>query len=90
MQSTHNTLGSAIAIRTHCHGYNTTYSQGDESFDWALDDARRLIRSGKAETVLVSSFDESTPLFDSFSQRAGKEAPQPLFARSIVLRRKVK
>ena len=90
MQSTHNTLGSAIAIRTHCHGYNITYSQGDESFDWALDDAKRLIRSGKAETVLVSSFDESTPLFDSFSQRAGKEAPQSLFARSMVLRRKVK
>nr|MCR5334592.1 beta-ketoacyl-[acyl-carrier-protein] synthase family protein [Bacteroidaceae bacterium] len=31
MQSTHNTLGSAIAIRLKCHGYNTTYTQGDNS-----------------------------------------------------------
>ncbi len=35
MQSTHNTLGSAIAIRTKCHGYNVTYSQGDRSLEWA-------------------------------------------------------
>ena len=36
MQSTHNTIGSSIAIRLGCHGYNTTYSQGNESLDWAM------------------------------------------------------
>lgn len=58
MQSTHNTIGSAIAIRTGCHGYNITYSQGDESSFWAVRDARQLLREGEAKTVLVCEFDE--------------------------------
>lgn len=88
MQSTHNTLGSAIAIRTGCHGYNITYSHGDRSFEWAMRDAERQIRTGKAETVLVGSYDESTPLYDSLVTRAGQTAPRPLYARSVVLGRK--
>ena len=88
MQSTHNTLSSAIAIRLHCHGYNITYSHGQCSMDWAMRDAERLIRTGKAKTVLVGHYDESTALFDSFAIRAGKEAPKPLYARSVVLKRK--
>lgn len=59
MQSTHNTLASALAIRTGCHGYNVTYSSGDESAAWALRDARRLIATGQAASVLVVSFDET-------------------------------
>jgi 3-oxoacyl-(acyl-carrier-protein) synthase len=35
MQSTHNTIGSNIAIRLGCHGYNITYSQGNKSWKWA-------------------------------------------------------
>lgn len=58
MQSTHNTIGSAIAIRTKCHGYNITYSQGSDSLYWAERDARRLIERGEAGTVLVCDFDE--------------------------------
>ena len=88
MQSTHNTLSSAIAIRAKCHGYNTTYSQGDDSFRWAMRDAERLIKTGKAATVLVGSYDESTATFSEFAERAGKEAPQAIYARSIVLTRK--
>lgn len=61
MQSTHNTIGSAIAIRTLCHGYNITYSHGDESEYWAMEDAARMIRSGKASSVLVTVFDETGP-----------------------------
>lgn len=59
MQSTHNTLGSAIAIKTRCHGYNTTYSHGEQSAEWALYDARRLIMYQGARSVLVCSFDET-------------------------------
>lgn len=58
MQSTHNTIGSAIAIRTGCHGYNITYSQGTESSFWAVRDAGQLLREGEAKTVLVCEFDE--------------------------------
>lgn len=85
MQSTHNTLSSAIAIRTGCHGYNTTYSHGDESFDWAMRDAVRLIKTGKVNSVLVGSFDESTPSFSLIAERSGEEIPQDLFAKAIVL-----
>lgn len=58
MQSTHNTLAGALAIHLGCHGYNITYSQGKESFWWAIQDAQRLIREGKAENVLVGLHDE--------------------------------
>jgi len=85
MQSTHNTISSAIAIRTRCHGYNITYSHGDESMEWALRDARRLIETGKAKSVLVGSFDEATPYFNSFAQRAGEPEQPEIYARSLVL-----
>ena len=58
MQSTHNTVASAIAIRTQCHGYNITYSQGEDSYSWALRDAEHLLRNGLATNVLVCAFDE--------------------------------
>ena len=58
MQCTHNTIASAIAIRTGCHGYNITYSQGDDSVAWAVRDAKMLLRKGEAKTVLVCAFDE--------------------------------
>lgn len=85
MQSTHNTLSSAIAIRTKCHGYNTTYSHGDKSFEWAMRDAERLLQTGKVNSVLVGSFDESTPSFSKIAERAGEEAPQDIYAKAIVL-----
>ena len=88
MQSTHNTISSAIAIRTGCHGYNITYSHSDDSFKWAMYDASRLIRTGKARSVLVGFYDESTPLFDSFDERAGRKPSEPLHAESLVLIRK--
>ena len=61
MQSTHNTIASAIAIRTRCHGYNITYSHGDESAFWAIRDAKMQLRKGEARTVLVCVFDEDLP-----------------------------
>ena len=85
MQSTHNTIGSAIAIRTKCHGYNVTYSQDADSLEWALRDARRLIESGKAKTVLVGCHDEVTPTFQEFFRYMGNPVPPVLYSRSIVL-----
>lgn len=88
MQSTHNTIGSSVAIRTKCHGYNTTYSQGSDSLKWAMRDAQRLIKSGKASNVLVGCYDECTPQLADFARRAGQQAPQELSAQTIILRRK--
>lgn len=77
MQSTHNTIASNIAIKTHCHGYNATYSQGEESYDWVLHDAYLLLISGKCKNVLIGLHDESTPLLNEALQRVG-QPPQPL------------
>ncbi len=87
MQSTHNTIGSAIAIRTQCHGYNITYTQGKDSMKWALRDAERLIRMGKAKTVLVGCHDEASPLFQSFYEYLNLSIPH-IYSRSVVLKAK--
>lgn len=88
MQSTHNTLSSSVAIRTHCHGYNITYTQGRESLEWALRDARLLLRSGKCNIVLVGCHDESTPTFSALTEKAGMDSMIQVYSKSIVLRRK--
>lgn len=88
MQSTHNTIGSNIAIRLGCHGYNITYSQGNKSWKWALRDAERLIRTGKANIVLVGCHDESTLLLNEFYTRANKPTLPLIYSKSIVLRKK--
>ena len=85
MQSTHNTLSSAIAIRTGCYGYNITYSHGDASLQWAMRDAERLLETGKVKSVLVGSFDESTPIFSQFAERSGNIVPPDVYAEAVVL-----
>lgn len=88
MQSTHNTIGSAIAIRLKCHGYNVTYTQGGRSLDCAMKDAERLIRTGKAKTVLVGCHEEATPLYCGFMKRLGLPEPKMIDSRVILLGRK--
>ena len=85
MQSTHNTIGSNIAIKTHCHGYNVTYTQESHSLEWALRDARMLLESGKVKNVLVGCHDESTPLFNALLQQDGKEALPAVHSVAMVL-----
>lgn len=85
MQSTHNTMGAAIAIRIKCHGYNITYSHGSRSYEMAMQDAKRLIALGKARTVLVGMHDESTPTFNGFCRRLGLPELVDLYSRSVLL-----
>ena len=83
MQSTHNTIGSAIAIRTQCHGYNVTYTQEERSLEWALRDARMLLETGKAKTVLVGLHEERTPLWNSlWSRRIANSTEQVIIPLS--------
>ena len=60
MQSTHNTIGSMVAIALGCHGYNCTYSQDGVSFESALLDAVMQLESGEAGNALVGAHDEIT------------------------------
>ncbi|MBR3655595.1 MAG: beta-ketoacyl-[Prevotella sp.] len=85
MQSTHNTIGSGIAIFTKCHGYNVTYTHGKDSLEWALRDARMLLKSGKAKSVLVGLHDETTPLYRSLMQRIGIDNLLPSHSIAMVL-----
>ena len=74
MQSTHNTIGSLIAIRLGCHGYNATYSHGFVSFESALLDAFVQLRLGMLDNVLVGAFEEMTPDFAAMLAKTGREA----------------
>lgn len=84
MQSTHNTMSSNIAIKTQCHGYNVTYTQGGQSLDWAVRDAEWLLRSGACKRVLVGCHDETTPLFSALMKQKGQEFPS-IHSISMVL-----
>lgn len=88
MQSTHNTIGSSVAIRLCCHGYNITYCQGERSLEWGMKDAVRLIQTGRAETVLVGCHDESTTQFNDFRCRMGKQPLPMIYSKSILLKKK--
>ena len=85
MQSTHNTISSNIAIRLKCYGYNTTYTQGDHSLEWAMRDAELLLKSGKAKTVLVGIHDETTPVFRDIMSRLGKKYDYSIHSLVMVL-----
>ena len=85
MQSTHNTISSNIAIRLGCHGYNITYTQDDESLEWAMRDAKQLLRSGKYKNVLVGCHDETTPLYRQLMERLGYKNIPSLHSIAIVL-----
>ncbi|MDR0536858.1 MAG: beta-ketoacyl synthase chain length factor [Tannerellaceae bacterium] len=75
MQSTHNTIGSLIAIDTHCHGYNSTYTHKGTSFECAFMDAYMQITRGQATTALVGGYDELTPHYYSMLSRTGYMGP---------------
>jgi len=65
MQSTHNTIGSLIAIKMQCHGYNATYSHTGCSFRSALEDAMMQLQLGDIDSALVGWYDERTPAMDA-------------------------
>lgn len=85
MQSTHNTISSNIAIRLGCHGYNVTYTQDEDSLEWAMRDARQLLKSGKCKTVLVGCHDETTPFYRKLMARLGHNNLPSIHSLAIVL-----
>lgn len=85
MQSTHNTIGSNIAIKTHCHDYNVTYTQESHSLEWAIRDAELLLRSGKVKNVLVGCHDESTSLFNTLLKKVGEKPLPSVHSVAMVL-----
>lgn len=60
IQSTHNTVGGAIALSKQNHNYNLTYVHRTFSFESALMDSILTINEGRAKNVLLGGFDEIT------------------------------
>ncbi|MDR2232362.1 MAG: hypothetical protein LBE56_04465 [Tannerella sp.] len=85
MQSTHNSISTAIAIDLKCHGYNSTYVHRGASFENALLDALIQFRRQKIGTALVGGYDELTPDYYIFFDRIGIwrfHDNSPLFTKS--------
>lgn len=62
IQSTHNTIGSQVALILQCLGYNQTYTHRAFSFELALEDALMLLQEQPGYNVLAGSADELTAL----------------------------
>lgn len=86
MQSTHNTVSSLIAIHLKCHGSNITISQGSRSMEWAVYQAKLLLRSGRCRSVLVGCHDESTELINTILAKAGRPTMPMVSSVAVVLR----
>ena len=71
IQSTHNTVGSQIALLIKCHNYNNTYVHSGLSFESALYDAASLLQEDDTETILVGGIDETTPQSHKILSRFG-------------------
>ena len=88
MQSTHNTIAGALAIRLKCKGYNITFSQGEDSLCLAIEDAKRLISEGKACYVLVGIHDYCPELFRSLYKESIGQETDEIYSRSILIAKK--
>lgn len=73
MQSTHNTIGSKIAITLKNNGYNNTYSHKGISFESALLDAWLQLLAGEIDSALVGGFDEVAPVMSTVMKDAHPE-----------------
>lgn len=71
MQSTHNTIGSQIALLLQCQGYNQTYTHESFSFESALVDAMLQGHENPAQHILVGGIDEITDLSHVIQSRFG-------------------
>jgi len=85
MQSTHNTIGSLIAIDVKCNSYNNTFSHKGISFECALQDAflqmKQVDKLRNVKNVLVGAHDEMTPAYFTLLKKAGYVGnPNQIFA----------
>jgi 3-oxoacyl-[acyl-carrier-protein] synthase II len=71
IQSTHNTIGSTIALLQQCQGYNQTYVQGAFSFESSLLDAILLLKENPSQSLLVGGVDEITDISHTILNRFG-------------------
>lgn len=71
IQSTHNTVGSQIALIMKCHDYNFTYVHRGFSFESTMMDAMMWFDEGKKQ-ILIGGIEEHTPTYVELNRKAGK------------------
>lgn len=71
IQSTHNTIGSQIALLLQCQGYNQTYTQGAFSFENSLLDAILELGDSPNQSLMVGGVDEITNISHALQTRFG-------------------
>jgi len=69
IQSTHNTIGSQIALLLQCVGYNQTYSQRGLSFECALQDALMMLVENPENNILFGGVDEISDVSADFLKK---------------------
>ena len=91
MQSTHNTIAGTLAIRTHCHGYNITYTQlgEEETLDLCRREAERLMRLGRIHNALIGYHNEVTPtLHDMLLRLRGEDLPVGVTSTAMFIEKR--
>jgi 3-oxoacyl-[acyl-carrier-protein] synthase II len=71
IQSTHNTIGSQIALLLQCQYYNQTYTHGACSFESALLDAMLQLQDNPERSLLVGGIEEITDTSHQIQARFG-------------------
>ncbi len=71
IQSTHNTIGSHLALLLQCQGYNQTYSHGAFSFESSLLDAMLQLSESPNQNILIGGADEITDASHAIQSRFG-------------------
>jgi len=79
IQSTHNTIGSQIALLLMCQGYNQTHTQEGFSFESALLDAMMALNGNPNQVLLTGGVDEITDASHQIQERFG------IFRRTSLL-----
>lgn len=69
IQSTHNTIGSQIALLLQCQGYNQTYAHGAFSFESVLLDALIQSEESPDKNILMGGVDEITDVSHTIQKR---------------------
>ncbi len=60
IQSTHNAVGSNLALAYKCNGYNMVYTHQESAFESALQDGVMQLKLNQAKNILVGASDELT------------------------------
>lgn len=71
IQSTHNTVGSQVALIMQCREYNFTYVHRGFSFDTCVMDALMSLEEGK-KNILIGGIEEHTPIYVELYRKAKK------------------